>query len=155
MTGRAPPSRSDGGDAAPAGVEVAPGVRVPAEALRFSFSSSSGPGGQNVNKRATKAELRVRLADLPIHPDARQRVAEHAPHLVTDSGELLIAADEHRSQSRNKDECLDRLRAIVVRAMVRPKPRRKTRPSRGSVERRLAEKKAVGARKRNRRGDGE
>jgi ribosome-associated protein len=128
---------------------------VPADALRFSFSSSSGPGGQNVNKRATKAELRLRLEDLPIHPEARERLAEQASHLVTDDGELLILADEHRSQSRNKDECLDRLRAIVVRAMVRPKARRKTRPSRGSVERRIAEKKAVGARKRDRRGGGE
>ena len=138
--------------AAPGGVEVAPGVRVAADALRFAFSSSSGPGGQNVNKRATKAELRVRLSDLPIHGEARARLAEQASHLVTVDGELVIVADEHRSQPRNKDECLDRLRALVVRAMVRPKPRRKTKPSRGSVERRLTEKKVVGERKRRRRG---
>jgi ribosome-associated protein len=102
--------------------------------------------------RATKAELRVRLADLPIHGEARARLAEQASHLVTADGELVIVADENRSQARNKDACLDRLRALVVRAMVRPKPRRKTRPSRGSVERRLTEKKVVGERKRRRRG---
>jgi ribosome-associated protein len=156
MTAAAHNEGSDrGGGAVPGGVEVAPGVRVPAGVLRFAFSSSSGPGGQNVNKRATKAELRVRIGDLPIHGEARARLAEQVSHLVTEGGELVIAADEHRSQARNKDACLERLRALVIRAMVRPKPRRKTRPSRGSVERRLTENRVVGERKRRRRGGDE
>jgi ribosome-associated protein len=139
----------------PSGVEVAPGVMVPDEALRFSFVQSGGPGGQNVNKRATKAELRIRLADLPLEPDAIERLAESAGRRLTEGGELLITSEEHRSQARNRAECLDRLRELVVRAQVRPRRRRRTRPTRGSVERRIKEKKQTGERKRTRRSGGE
>lgn len=162
--------------AAPAdGVEVAPGVVVPASALRLSYARSSGPGGQNVNKVATKAELRISLADLPISPRARRRLATLAgSRLVGDvggegaeegesgeaggAGEILIASQSERSQSRNRAECMDKLRNLIVRAMAEPKVRRKTRPTRGSVERRLEAKKARGEIKRRRqspRGGGE
>jgi ribosome-associated protein len=138
----------------PGGVELAPGVRVPEGVLRFSFVASSGPGGQNVNKRATKAELRLSLANLPIPADARERLLGMAGHLTTEGGELMIAADEHRSQARNREACLDRLRALLVAAMVRPRKRRRTRPTRSSVERRLASKRATAAQKRHRRDGG-
>jgi ribosome-associated protein len=134
------------------GVEVAPGVGMPPDALRFSFVQSGGPGGQNVNKRATKAELRVSIADLPIPAQARERLARLAGHRLTGEGELLIIAEEHRSQSRNRAACLDRLRELLVRSLVRPRPRRKTGPTRGSIERRLAEKRHTGQRKQTRRG---
>ena len=137
----------------PGTIHLAPGVTVPSEALVFSFSSSSGPGGQNVNKRATKAELRVALADLPLHPDALDRLAAFAGQRIAGSGELIVASDEHRSQARNKAECLARLRELIVRAMVRPKKRRPTRPSRGSVERRLEAKRRDASIKRARRGE--
>lgn len=139
----------------PSGVAVAPGVRVPAAVLRFSFVRASGPGGQNVNKRSTAAELRVSLADLPIAPGARLRLADAASHLVTADGELIIECDEHRSQERNRGGCLERLRELVVRALAVPKVRRKTRPSRGSKERRLSEKKHRGATKAHRRDGGD
>src|SRR4051812_37463595 len=126
---------------APGSVTLAPGVYIDAGMLAFSFASSSGPGGQNVNKKATKAELRVPLYFLPIPEDARHRLAVLAGQRLTASGELVITSDEHRSQNRNKAECLARLRKLVVRAMVVPRPRRPTRPSRGSVERRLQSKK--------------
>lgn len=130
-------------DPAPTGgLQLAPGVFVPAGLVRFAFSRSSGPGGQNVNKRSTKAELRVRPEHIPIHPAALERLRHQARGWITDEGELLIIADEHRSQPRNRDECLARLRTLLVAAMVVPKVRRKTRPSRGSKERRLASKKA-------------
>ena len=132
------------------GVEIAPRVRVPDAVLRFSFSSSSGPGGQNVNKRATKCELRVRIDDLPIHPEARERLAHSASHLVTASGELIIEADDQRTQERNRGSCLERLRELVVHAMVRPKVRKKTKPSRGARERRIQEKKTRSGIKKNR-----
>lgn len=135
----------------PGGIEVAPGVAAPADALRFSFVQSGGPGGQNVNKRATKAELRVRLSDLPLAEDARERLATLAGRRLTDEGELLITSEEHRSQVRNRAECMERLRELVVQAQVRPRRRRRTRPSRGSVERRLEEKKQTSERKRSRR----
>src|SRR5690606_11337029 len=80
-----------------AGVEIAPGVHAPPGALRFTFVSSAGPGGQNVNKRATKAELRIGLAELPLAPDAAARLARLAGSRLTDAGELVITSDEHRS----------------------------------------------------------
>jgi ribosome-associated protein len=133
------------------GLELAPGVRIPADRVRFSFVSSGGPGGQNVNKRATKAELRLFVADLPLHPEALQRLAVLAGQRLTDDGELVITADEHRSQGRNKTETLERLRDLIVRAKVRPRRRKATRPTRGSRERRLQSKREVGERKRARR----
>jgi ribosome-associated protein len=138
----------------PGRLELAPGVTVPAGAVGLSFVASGGPGGQNVNKRATKAELRIRLDDLPIPPDARLRLAGLAGRRLSDRGEIVIAADEHRSQGRNRAACFERLRELILRAMVRPKRRRATRPSRGSVERRLESKRARGAVKRNRRAGG-
>ncbi len=139
---------------ASAGVRLAPGVHVPESSLRFSFASSAGPGGQNVNKKATKAHLRIAVADLPLRPEALDRLRGLAGAALIDADELLIASDEHRSQGRNKDECLDRLRALIARALVRPKVRRPTKPSKGSKLRRLSEKKSRGAIKRSRQSGG-
>jgi ribosome-associated protein len=133
-------------------VEVAPGVHVRPEVLEFKFVSSGGPGGQNVNKRATKAELRVRADRLPITPRALERLATIAAGRLNDDGEIVIAADEFRSQGQNRSACLERLRELIVQAMHVPKVRRKTRPSRGSVERRISEKKKRSETKRTRRG---
>lgn len=133
------------------GIEVAPGVRVPPGALSFSFSGSGGPGGQNVNKRATKSELRVRIDAIPIFGRARERLAMLAARWLTDAGEIVIVSSEHRSQGQNKSECMDRLRELLVEAMAVPRLRRKTRPSRGSVERRLTDKSQRSERKQSRR----
>ncbi len=138
----------------PGGFELAPGVRIAPGAVRFSFVSSAGPGGQNVNKRATKAELRVALADIPLHPEALDRLGAIAGSHLTGAGEIVITADEHRSQGRNRDACLERLRAMIVRARVRPKVRRATRPTRGARERRLTEKRTRGEIKARRRRPG-
>jgi ribosome-associated protein len=137
----------------PLDLEIAPGLWIPETLLTFTFSRSSGPGGQNVNKLSTKAELRVALAALPIPADAKHRLAMLAGSRLTADGDLLIIADEHRSQSRNKSEALARLREFVIRALVRPKKRRPTRPTKGSVERRIEAKKREGARKRARRAE--
>ncbi len=138
------------------GVELAPGVRVRdgAGAIEFSFARSSGPGGQNVNKLATKAELRVRPDLLPITPRARQRLLTLAGSRVTNDGHVIITSESERSQSRNKSECLDKLRELLVAAMAVPKVRRKTKPTKGSKERRLAEKKSRGDIKQRRRDSG-
>ncbi|MDX2146842.1 MAG: alternative ribosome rescue aminoacyl-tRNA hydrolase ArfB [Planctomycetota bacterium] len=144
-------SQSANNPGEPGLVRLAPGVFVPEGVLEFSFSSSSGPGGQNVNKRATKCQLRVPLAALRLPVDAELRLITLAGAQITSVGELLIAADEFRSQGRNRDACIERLSELVTRAMVRPKKRRPTKPSKGSKERRLNEKKARGEVKRNRR----
>lgn len=149
------------------GEQIAPGVRVPAGVLRFSFARSSGPGGQNVNKLETKAELRVSIEDLPISGRAKGRLRGLAGGNVIGSetfvdeegkervrgGEIVLTSQEHRSQSQNKSACLEKLRELLVRAMAEPKVRRKTKPSRGSIERRLESKKHRGEIKKNRRGE--
>lgn len=125
-------------------LRLAPGARVAVDALRFEFVASSGPGGQNVNKRATKARLRVAIDDIDMPAGPRSRLRRLAGSLVNDAGELVIAADEERSQKRNREAALARLRTLVARAMVRPTPRKKTKPSRGSIERRLKAKRERG-----------
>lgn len=152
----------------PDGVPIAPGIRVPAAALRFTFSRASGPGGQNVNKVSTRAELRIDIESIPMPGRARARLrriagsrivgaqtfTEETPdgrtRDITRGGELIIASGEHRSQLQNKSECMDRLRELLIEALHEPKPRRATRPSRGSIERRITEKKQRGEAKRRR-----
>jgi ribosome-associated protein len=132
------------------GLRIGPSLTIPGAALTFSFISSSGPGGQNVNKRATKCLLRVRLDALPISPGQRARLVQLAGSVATDAGDLLITADDNRSQLRNRDECLDKLAGLIRRALVAPKVRRATRPTRGSKERRLQAKRVQSDRKRRR-----
>lgn len=132
------------------GLELAPGVRVAPGLVETAFTASAGPGGQNVNKRATRCQLRIALADLPVAPEVRQRLTHLAPHLVTASGDLLIECDEHRSQGQNRDGCFERLRELLVAASRRPKIRRPTKPTRGSKERRIDSKKRRSQTKRRR-----
>jgi ribosome-associated protein len=142
--------RDDGGS-----VELAPGVRVAPGVVRVDFVASSGPGGQNVNKRATKAQLRVSIDALGLTPGARARLVRLAGSRVTVDGELVISADELRSQKRNERAAYMRLRMMLVQAMNPPKPRRATRMPRGAIERRLREKKRRGDVKKRRKGDGD
>ena len=143
--------------AAPGGVTRLGGVDVPTGAMQFTFVASSGPGGQNVNKRKTRAQLRVELAALPLDPAALGRLESLAGPMgagqVTERGELIIECDEHRSQGRNRDEAVDRLERLLRAASVRPKTRRPTRPSKGAKRRRVDEKKQRGEIKRRRKGD--
>lgn len=137
----------------PSGIELAPGVRVPPSALAFSFARSSGPGGQNVNKLETKAQLRVPLLVIEerIGPPALARLLVLAgPSHVSANGELMITSEETRSQRMNKDACLKRLRTLLVSALRVPQARRATRPTRGSRERRLASKSRRATTKRGR-----
>lgn len=142
------------GDPGAGTLDLAPGVRVPGAAVTVAFSRSGGPGGQNVNKVSTKAELRIRLDEIPISHRARARLAGLAGRRLTDAGELLLVCESERSQSRNRAECFEKLRDLLVQAMAEPKVRRKTRPTRGSVERRIREKKSRSDIKRGRGGGG-
>lgn len=139
----------------PCGIELAPGIVVPESAIQIDYAASRGPGGQNVNKKMTKAQLRIAIASIPIDEPARLRLAKLAGSRVTTEGEILISADENRSQERNASECMARLRELIVRAMTRPKVRRKTKPSRGSIERRLQGKKERSRTKSGRRSVGD
>jgi len=133
--------------------ELAPGVWTTGDGLRMQFARSSGPGGQNVNKVSSKAELWVRLDALTgLTASARQRLIALAGHRVTLAGEIHFDSDVERSQQANRKRVMDALRTLLIQAMREPKKRKKTRPSRGARERRLSEKKARSEIKAHRRG---
>jgi len=132
-------------------IRLAPGVELPPSAVRFTATRSSGPGGQNVNKRSTKVELRTHIEAIPISEAARKRLAVLLGERLTDDGEIVITSDEHRSQRQNRDGAIDRLSELVRVSMVTPKRRVKTKPSKGAQQRRLTEKKHRGETKKRRR----
>ena len=129
-------------DDAAGDLRVGPTVVVPAALLRIKFVRSGGPGGQNVNKVSTAAQLRVRLAELTmLDPAARHRLADLAGSRLTEGGEIVMSADAGRSQSANRRDVLDRLADLIRRALVRPKARRKTKVSRAAKRRRVEGKR--------------
>ncbi len=129
----------------PAGIELAPGVRVRDGVVRFRFVRASGPGGQNVNKVSTACELRLSLADLiMLRPTAIGRLRDAMGSRLTEAGEIQLVSDEHRSQEKNRAAVLERLREFLVRAMIEPKRRKKTKPSRRAKQRRMDAKKHRG-----------
>ena len=113
---------------------------------------SSGPGGQNVNKVNTKVRLRWPVVESPSLPDpVKKRLLEKYHRRINSDGELLITSQRYRDQSRNVDDCLEKLRELLTDVGTTPKPRKKTKPSRASKERRLREKRVQSDRKRSRR----
>ncbi len=127
-------------------------IEIPRDKVEVAFSRSGGPGGQNVNKTSTKAEVRFVLATAEwLRPEARAVLAEKLAGRITNDGELITASEKHRSQKENLEECFAKLSALLTEALRREKPRKKTKPSRGSKLRRLESKKAQGAKKRDRR----
>ena len=128
-------------DATDGRIRLAPGVRVPASALRFQYARSGGPGGQNVNKLNTQAELWIALSDLDLHPIALERLRKLAGRRITAADELHISSESERTQERNREEAMERLRELLVRAVTIPKKRRPTKPSKAAKQRRLQSKK--------------
>ena len=133
------------------GIELGPKVWTDREQLRFGFSRSSGPGGQNVNKVNTKTELRISLTSLHGMSDrAVTRLRTLAGRRLTSDGDLLITADAQRTQESNRRACLEKLRDLIAQALVEPKVRKKSKPSKGSKKRRLDSKKMQGEKKKAR-----
>src|SRR5215212_10199153 len=135
-------------------VRVNDRLTIPAAELSWRFSRSSGPGGQGVNTTDSRVELSWDLAGSEMLPaSVRQRAVERLGNRLV-NGVLTVTASEHRSQLRNREAAAARLAGIVAGAMAPPpRARRATKPSRGAVERRIAEKKRRGQTKRNRRAD--
>lgn len=134
--------------AAPA---VAP--ELPADELHFTFVRSGGPGGQNVNKVSSKAQLRWRPSTSRALPaDVKARFLDRYAARLTTDGDLLIVSERTRDQARNADDCVAKLQALIATVLVAPTVRRATRPTHGSKMRTLKAKKARSETKKNRSG---
>jgi ribosome-associated protein len=139
-----------------ASVELAPGVFIAPAGLRLQFARSSGPGGQNVNKVNTKAELWAHVESMVgLTHRAKARLRALAGSRLTQGDEIHLRADSERSHVANRAEVLERLREMIVQARVEPKVRRKTKPSKRARQKRLDAKRHRGQTKSNRRPDSE
>jgi ribosome-associated protein len=128
---------------------VRPGLEIPDSDLEVAFVRSAGPGGQNVNKVAYAVQLRFALArNLTLHDAVKARLRLLAGQKMTDAGELLIVARETRSQEQNRRIAETRLLDLIRRALIAPKKRHATKPTRASRERRLETKSRTQKNKR-------
>lgn len=127
-------------------------LRIPHSEFEFTFARSSGPGGQNVNKVNSKAQLRWPLAaSISIPPEIRTRLQTQQRRRMTKEGDLLITSQRYRDQARNVEDCLEKLREMLVEAAARPVVRKTVKPTRGMIERRLQQKREHASKKRERR----
>lgn len=133
---------------------VRAGVVIPADALTMRAVRASGPGGQNVNKVSSKVELRVDI-DCVEGLDAAARHRLRAAATLDADGNVLVTSQRTRDQRTNLDDAREKVRLLVERALFVPRARRKTRPTRGSVERRLSDKKRRTQAKADCRRDGD
>jgi len=135
-------------------LRVTRSVVIPERELGWRFSRSSGPGGQSVNTADSRVELSLDVArSTALGPVQRARVLERLSRRLVE-GVLTVKASEHRSQLRNREAALERMAKTLAAALAPPPPRRRpTRPTRGAVERRLADKKRRSRTKRLRRSE--
>ncbi|OWK44324.1 alternative ribosome rescue aminoacyl-tRNA hydrolase ArfB [Fimbriiglobus ruber] len=127
-------------------------IAIPDDELDWSYARSSGPGGQNVNKVASKAVLRWAYgASRSVPLDVKMRLRTAHPARVTVDGDFLVVSQKYRDQERNRADCLEKLAAMIRAAAVAPVPRKVTKPTKGSKRRRVADKRHQSTRKEQRR----
>jgi ribosome-associated protein len=132
-------------------------VTIPAQHLRVSFARSGGPGGQNVNKVESKVELRwapgESTALVGLSPGDREWLLGRLAPKLTATGDLVVTSSQTRDQLKNRQDARAKLAEIVRKALLRPKKRKKTKPSRSAVEKRIQQKKERSRVKKERRND--
>ena len=135
-----------------AGAIVRPGLVIPRHELTFRASRAGGPGGQHVNTSSTRVEVvwNVRRTSA-LAPEERARVLAKLASRIDGEGNLRVVGSEFRSQARNREAAVERLGDTVRKALHVPRSRKKTRPTRSSVEKRLSEKKLKSSKKKDRR----
>ena len=133
-------------------LEINDDIKIPLSEIQFTYVRSSGPGGQNVNKVASKAVLRWNPGETNTMPEsALLRFRKLFPRCWTGEGEIVISSQRTRDALKNKNDCLEKLRQMLQNAVKEPKRRIPTRPTQGSVKRRLENKARQAQKKQNRR----
>ena len=129
-------------------IEITPSLQIDERELQIDFVRASGPGGQNVNKVATAAQLRFDVNASSLPEDVRRRLIRLAGNRVTTEGVLLIEARRFRTQEQNREDAVQRFVELVRKALIPPKPRKQTRPTAASKAKRIKAKKLRGDTKR-------
>jgi ribosome-associated protein len=136
-------------------MHITDAIQIPDAELHFTFARSGGPGGQNVNKVASKAILHWNLAGSATLPtDVKDRLLARVSGRLTSDGDLVIQSQRYRDQGRNIEDCRTKLRELILEVLHPPKTRKRTRPGRAAKRRRLEEKRHQARRKAQRRRPG-
>jgi ribosome-associated protein len=136
---------------------ITPLIQIPPEELEWSYARSGGPGGQNVNKVASKAVLRWKAqgSTAAIPEPARLRMKSRYPARFTTEGDVVIQSQKYRDQERNREDCIAKLREMIESSLYEPTPRKATKPGKGAKRRRVADKRKLSEKKRGRRVSGQ